>query len=174
MMMKMLEAGGIQLLTDNLRVADIDNPEGYYEFERVKQLDHGDVAWLPQARGRAVKVISALLEHLPPEETYRVILMNRQMEEILASQRKMLVRRGEDPDKTADAKMRDLYVRHLDKVRAWLRVQPNIDLLEMDYNAMLGDPLPYARLVNTFLDTDLDTDAMAGVVDRDLYRNRAR
>ena len=36
MMMKMLEAGGMQILTDNLRTADENNPKGYYEYERVK------------------------------------------------------------------------------------------------------------------------------------------
>ena len=32
MMMKMLEAGGMQVLTDNIRTPDEDNPKGYYEF----------------------------------------------------------------------------------------------------------------------------------------------
>jgi hypothetical protein len=174
MMMKMLEAGGIGLLTDHLRKAEVDNPEGYYEFERVKQLDKGDTAWVPQARGRAVKVISALLEHLPAEEEYRVILMNRRIEEILASQRKMLVRRGENPDKTSDEEMHDLYTRHLAKVRAWLHTRPDIQVLEMDYNALLADPLPHTIRLCQFLGTDLDPQAMISVVDPDLYRNRAR
>jgi hypothetical protein len=173
MMMKMLEAGGIGLLTDHLRKPDVDNPEGYYEFERVKQLDKGDTAWIPQARGRAVKVISALLEHLPAGEEYRVILMNRHIEEILASQRKMLVRRGEDPNKTSDEKMQDLYRKHLAKVRAWLHDHPNVRVLEMDYNAMLVDPLPHAVRVCEFLGSDMDPQAMAAVVDPELYRNRA-
>src|ERR671923_2816349 len=89
MMMKMLAAGKIELFTDNLRVADEDNPEGYFEFERVKKLKDGDFAWLPGAQGKAVKVISALLEFLPSEFNYQVIFMRRRMSEILASQRKM-------------------------------------------------------------------------------------
>lgn len=173
MMMKMLEAAGIELLTDHLRKADIDNPEGYYEFERVKQLDKGDRAWLPQARGRAVKVISALLEHLPAEENYLVIMMHRQIEEILASQKKMLVRRGEDPDKTSDAKMRELYAKHMGQVSAWLEGQPHIKVLDMDYNALLADPLPQASRVASFLGIASAAEAMASVVDPSLYRNRA-
>jgi hypothetical protein len=173
MMMKMLQAGGIVLLTDRLREADADNPEGYYEFERVKQLDKGDTGWLPEARGRAVKVISPLLQYLPPEEEYRVILMNRRMEEILASQRKMLVRRGEDPDKTSDEKMQELYIKHLAKVRAWLHARPNIQVLETDYNALLAEPLPHVLRVCMFLGGDLSPQAMASVVHPDLYRNRA-
>ena len=91
MMMKMIDAGGIPPLTDELRAADEDNPKGYYEFERVKQMDKGDVAWVAEARGKAVKVISALLKHLPADEQYRVIFIRRNIDEILASQRKMLI-----------------------------------------------------------------------------------
>ena len=77
MMMKMLEAGGLAVITDGEREADTDNPRGYYEFERVKKLDKGDTAWVAQAEGRAIKVVSALLEHLPPAYDYRVLFMNR-------------------------------------------------------------------------------------------------
>ena len=172
MMMKMLAAGGVELLTDHLREADIDNPEGYYEFERVKQLDKGDKTWLPQARGRAVKVISALLEHLPAEEGYLVIMMHRRAEEILASQKRMLIRRGEDPDKTSDAKMRELYAKHMGQVSAWLEGQPNIKTLNIDYNAVLAEPLPQASRVAGFLGIPSAAVAMASVVDPNLYRNR--
>ena len=96
MMMKMLEAGGIPPLTDEIRTADTDNPKGYYEFERVKKMDKGDTAWLENAQGKSVKVISALLKHLPSDYRYRVIFMRRDMSEILASQKKMLDHRGED------------------------------------------------------------------------------
>ena len=95
MMMKMLEAGGIPPLTDKIRTADDDNPKGYYEFERVKALDKGDTEWVVDAQGKTVKVISALLKHLPSGYPYRVVYIRRNMTEILASQRKMLLRRGE-------------------------------------------------------------------------------
>jgi hypothetical protein len=95
MMMKMLEAGGIPVLTDYEREADEDNPKGYFEFERVKNLKDGDDAWLPQAKGKVVKVIAALLTDLPSSYEYEVIFMRRAMPEILASQRQMLIRRGE-------------------------------------------------------------------------------
>ncbi len=69
MMMKMFEAGGLEPFVDNIRKADPDNPKGYYEFERVKQLEN-DKTWLPEARGKVVKVVSALLKHLPPKYVY--------------------------------------------------------------------------------------------------------
>jgi hypothetical protein len=174
MMMKMLAAGGLPVLTDGIRQADEDNPEGYYEFERVKALPKGDHAWLAEAQGKAVKVIAALLEYLPPGYTYRVIFMHRRMEEILASQRKMLQRRGEDADKVSDEEMARLFEKHLQRVRAWLAARPDVAVLDVDYNRLLADPRPYAEQVNYFLGGGLDVDRMVEVVNPDLYRNRAR
>ena len=173
MMMKMLEAGGLSLLTDHLRTPDEDNPKGYYEFERVKQLPKGDTAWLAEAEGKAVKVISALLEHLPPTYHYKVIFMNRNMQEVLASQRKMLIRRGEDPNKVSEEELARLFQKHLRKVKNWLRGQPNMEVLEIDYNAMIANPLPYVQRINAFLGGWLNEEAMIQVVDPTLYRNRA-
>lgn len=173
MMMKMLEAGGLPVLIDGLRAPDPDNPEGYYEMERVKALDKGDAAWIADAPGKGVKVISALLEHLPAEHTYRVIFMHRRMDEVLASQRKMLARRGEPVDAVADEQMAALFAKHVAKVQAWLRSRPNFTLLDVDYNAMLLDPAPHVAAVNHFLDDRLDAQAMLAVVNPDLYRNRA-
>lgn len=173
MMMKMLEAGGLPVLTDDIRTADVDNPKGYYEFERVKQLDKGDHAWLADAQGKVVKVISALLEHLPPGYSYRVIFVERQIDEVLASQKKMLARRGEPTDRVSDEEMARLFAKHVQKVKVWLSAQPNFAVLYVDYNRMLADPLPYVRQVNQFLGSKLDEARMAQAVDPELYRNRA-
>ncbi len=172
MMMKMLEAGGMELIIDGIRTADEDNPKGYYEFERVKQLDKGDTAWVAEAQGKAVKVISALLEHLPPEYEYKVLFMNRKMPEVLASQRKMLERRGEKSE-ISDEKLAELLRKHVQQVKLWLARQPNFAMLDLDYNAMLADPEPWAEKVNAFLGGGLDVRAMVEVVDPNLYRNRA-
>ncbi len=172
MMMKMLEAGGIPPLTDHLRTPDEDNPKGYYEFERVKKLRAGDTAWLPQARGKAVKVIAALLPYLPDTYRYKVLFMRRAMPEILASQRKMLLRRGEDPDKMDDAELARLFEKHLRHVAAWLAVQPHIACLDVHYNQVLQDPRPHVERIRAFLGRPLDTEAMCAVVDPTLYRQR--
>jgi len=172
MMMKMLEAGGIPPLTDNLRAADEDNPKGYYEFERVKKLKEGDTAWLPEAQGKAVKVISALLTHLPGAYTYKVIFMHRAIPEILASQRKMLIRRGEDPDKVSDAELAALFQKHLAQVEAWLAAQPHVQRLDIDYNQIVQDPEPFIARLDAFLPNRLDTQAMSAVIDPSLYRQR--
>ena len=172
MMMKMLEAGGLPPLTDNLRTADEDNPKGYYEFERVKQLPKGDVAWLPEAQGKVVKVIAALLPYLPGTYRYRVIFMQRAMAEILASQRQMLIRRGEDPDKIGDDMMAKLFEKHLRQVNDWVGQQPNVERLDVNYNDMLKNPRPFIERINALLDSQLNTEKMEQVVDPSLHRQR--
>jgi hypothetical protein len=172
MLMSMLDAGGIPPITDDIRTADEDNPKGYYEFERVKALDKGDTAWVADAQGKSVKVISALLKYLPPEYQYKIIYVRRNMQEILASQRKMLVRRGEDPDKVDDAQMAALFEKHVSQVESWLREQPNIQVLYEHYSDILADPEKEARRIDDFLGGRLQVERMAEAVDPDLYRNR--
>ena len=171
MMMKMLEAGGIEPLMDNLRAADDDNPKGYFEFERVKQIEH-DKAWLADAGGRAVKLISALLKHLPSTYNYKVIFMRRAMSEILASQRQMLLRRGEPADAVPDEKMAAMFDKHIAQVESWLATQPNIETVYVSYNEVMKDPRPHAERINAFLGGSLNVEAMAEVADRSLYRQK--
>jgi Sulfotransferase domain len=171
MMMKMLEAGGLDPLTDNIRTADEDNPKGYFEFERVKQIEN-DKAWLEDARGRVVKMISALLKHLPPSYAYKVIFMRRAMPEILASQRQMLIRRGEPADAVPDDKMAAMFNKHVAQVESWLAAQPNIEVLYVSYNDVMKDSRPRAEQINTFLGGSLKVDEMVSVVDRALYRQQ--
>jgi hypothetical protein len=172
MMMKMLEAGGLPPLTDHLRTADEDNPKGYYEFERVKQLPKGDVAWLPEAQGKVVKVIAALLPSLPGGYHYRVIFMQRAMPEVLASQRQMLIRRGEDPNKIPDDVLAKLFEKHLRQVNDWVSQQVNVERLDVNYNEMLKNPQPFIEQIDAFLGNQLDKAKMATVVDPALHRQR--
>ena len=172
MMMKMLEAGGVPPLTDEIRTADKDNPKGYYEFERVKKMPDGDKAWMVEARGKSVKIISALLEHLPPEYSYKVIFMRRDMNEILASQKKMLIRQGKPTDKVSDEDLAKMYEKHLAKVQAWLTSQPNVSTLDVDYNLLLENPRSYLERIRNFLGVDLNIERMGNVIDPALYRQR--
>lgn len=173
MLMKMLEAGGIEPLTDNIRTADEDNPKGYYEFERVKQLKQ-DSDWLEDARERAVKIISALLKHLPQDHAYvyKVIFVRRKLEEVLASQKQMLIRRGEPADTISDEKMAELFRKHLSQVEAWMDEQPNVEVLYVSYNEVLEHPQEQAQRINQFLGSTLDVERMASVVDKSLHRQR--
>lgn len=174
MMMKMLEAGGKTVLTDNLREADANNPKGYYEFERVKQMKDGDVAWLPEAVGKVVKIVTGLITYLPPEYSYKVIFMQRDLNEVLSSQKKMLGRLGKNDDNIPDDKMAQTYEEHIKQVKAWLVRQANIEVLYVNYNAMIANPTEFLQRVNSFLGGGMDVPTMASVVDGDLYRERKK
>ena len=122
----------------------------------MKQLPKGDVAWLPDAQGKVVKVIAALLPSLPGGYHYRVIFMQRAMPEVLASQRQMLIRRGEDPDKIPDEVIAKLFEKHLRQVDDWIKQQPNVERLDVNYNEMLKHPQPFIAQINAFLGNQLD------------------
>jgi len=172
MMMKMLEAGGLSALTDNIRTADDDNLQGYYEFERVKAMKDGDTGWVGEAQGKVIKVISALLESLPAGYHYKVIFMEREMMEILASQRKMLERRGKPGNPAEDGKFAELYGKHLEKIKAWLARQENMEVLYVRYNEMLKEPAVLAGGVAEFLGIPVDVRAMSEVPQEQYYRQR--
>ena len=171
MMMRMLAAGGMRIVSDDRRRADEDNPVGYYELERVKDLERGATDWVAGARGAAVKVVSPLLRHLPPRFRYRVIFMERDLREVLASQRKMLARRRED-DGVPDEELLWRYREHLETVRFQLRFRPCFETLFLDYRSSVASPEATARRVAAFVGGDLDLDAMTAAVDPALYRKR--
>ncbi len=173
MMMKMLEAGGLTIMTDGVREADEDNPRGYYELERVKHLEkEPDRSWVAEAKGKVLKVISHLLKELPDDCFYRVIFMRRDLVEVVASQNKMLERRGEE-NPIEDARVTELYRKHIIHAKVMMRVRPNFELLEIEYRNALADPARLAARVNDFLGASLDLARMSGAVDPNLYRNRA-
>ena len=172
MMMKMLEAGGLPIMTDNVRTADVDNPKGYYEYERVKDLEkETDKSYLRDGRGKVLKVISFLLKDLPDDNAYRIIFMRRDLQEVLASQNKMLAHRGE-ADASDDRAMADAYLNHLASVRILARKRPNFEMIEVRYDTTVNQPAEAARQVNIFLGGRLDERKMTEVVDAELYRNR--
>jgi len=170
MMMKMLETGGLPVIIDNIRKADDDNPNGYYEFEAVKQTRE-DAGWLTTAAGKVVKMVYRLLYDLPSSHSYRVVFMRRDLNEVLASQQVMLERNGKDLG-ISDEQMAAMFRSQLRQFEQWIKTQPNFQILEVSYNELLADPLPQIDRINTFLDGTLDAAAMAEVVNPSLYRNR--
>jgi hypothetical protein len=175
MVMNMLEAGGVPLLTDGLRASDENNPNGYFEFEPVKQLEENtDASWLPDARGKAVKIISFLLTWLPETYNYRVVFLQRDLDEVIASQNKMLAQRGDSGGATGDDKMRRIYTRHLQEVERFLSRRGCFMSLSVHYRTVIERPREEAGRISHFLGRPLGIDRMAAVVDRRLYRNRDR
>ena len=161
------------MFADDVRMADEDNPNGYYEFEEVKKLERTtDRSWLGDARGKALKVISFLLQYLPDTYHYKIIFVNRDLAEVLASQKKMLERRGEDRDKIDDEEMARLFEAHLQKVRGNLTNRTNCDVLYVEHRETLNAPDKVANEINDFLGNHLNVQAMTQVVDQELYRNR--
>jgi LPS sulfotransferase NodH len=171
MMMKMLASGGIEIYTDNVRQADEDNPQGYYEVEKVKKLQE-DAAWLHHVRGRAVKIVSSLLYYVPFSLPYKVVFMRRDMEEILLSQQKMLERSGQSADQEANNMLAQKFETHLQKIITWIDAQRHIDCLYVDYKKIVEDPVSYAQKIQEFLGQPLNIEAMVSAVNPSLYRNR--
>lgn len=169
LMMQMLDRGGIEAVTDVIREADVDNPRGYYEFERVKKTKE-DPTWVIEARGKAVKLVSQILYDLPTTERYRVIFMERDLDEMLVSQEKMLERLGRPA--APREPMKQAFLGHLEKLRAWLPHQTHLTVLDVRYNELMADPEAQARRISEFLGGRADADAMAAAVDPTLYRNR--
>jgi Sulfotransferase domain len=170
MAMRLLEAGGLDVVADNLRQADEDNPNGYYEYERVKNLKT-DHTWLSHAHGKVVKMVSMLLYELPADKNYKIVFMRRDLDEVCASQGVMLKRRGEKP-RAGDETMGKLYSTHLREIESWLTTQQNIEILFVNYNDIMENPEKGVEEMNKFFGNRLSTDRMISVVDKSLYRNR--
>jgi len=171
MMMRMLEAGGVPVLTDGVRKANSDNPFGYYEFEPVKTLKR-DSSWLPDACGKAVKMVYLLLYDLPATSRYKVIFMHRNLRETLASQQVMLARNGNGTGDREPDRLIELFQGQLRDVETWLRTQDNFDVLYVDYNVTLRQTAQTCASISAFLDVNLDEPRMKSVVDQTLYRQR--
>lgn len=171
MMMQMLDEGGIPPLTDKEREANIDNPKGYYEFERVKKLPE-DTGWLEDARGKAVKVLAELIKHLPEGYDYKVVFMHRNLKEMIESQKKMLKRRGEDPDEVSDAELMAMFKKYRKMLKKTIDEHPDMEVIYVSYNQIMQNPKEGIESVDEFFNGDLDKKKMLSVVDKDLYRNR--
>jgi hypothetical protein len=173
LMMHMLAAGGVPVLSDGERRADIDNPRGYLEWERIKQLPK-DPALIREAEGKAVKVISQLLLSLPAGHEYRVIFMQRPLPEVMASQDEMLRRRGKFDPGDDNSIVARAFQDHLSDVYAWLNSKPYVRVSRVQYHSVLNEPKEAAEAVTKFLELPLDIQAMTRQVDSTLYRQRRK
>lgn len=177
LMMQMLDASGMPVLSDGERKADTDNPKGYLEWERVKQLPK-DPSLIAQAEGKVVKVISQLILSLPMDHDYRIVFMQRPLPEVLKSQDEMLRHRGNQDSvatsSAASSAIEEAFQRHLIEVNKWLIGKPNVRMTRVHYHRVLREPKSVAEELAVFLERPLDVDAMAAQVDGSLYRNRMK
>lgn len=170
LMMQLLDAAGVALVVDGVRGADADNPRGYFECEAVKRLAT-NAECLTTAPGRAIKIVSALVRHLPTTHDYRVLWMQRPLTEVLASQAAMLARRAQ-PAATDDDRLAEFFAQHLRTLEGWLAAQPNLRVLPVEYHALLRTPAEQLERIAVFLERPLDAARATAVVDPQLYRQR--
>jgi hypothetical protein len=173
LMMQMLDAGGLSVLSDGERKADTDNPKGYLEWERIKQLPK-DPSLIAEAEGKVVKVISQLILTLPPGHEYRIVFMQRPLPEVLKSQDEMLRRRGNEDSNADTSAIEAAFQRHLIEVNKWLAGKVNMQVCRVHYHRVLREPKAVAEEVASFLGLLLDIEAMVGQVDGSLYRKRMK
>jgi hypothetical protein len=173
MMMRMLSEGGLDPMVDSLRAADEDNPNGYFEIELSKKLTVGEKQWLYLSQGRVVKIISYLLEFLPDDLTYNIIFMERDIAEVLASQKKMLIRRNEQTDIT-DEQMKAQFNEHVRAVKYWVARKPNMRVLYVKYGDIMNSSATAVESIAAFLELPLNIEAMQAVPNQSLYRNRSQ
>jgi len=172
LMMRMLVAGGFPALTDEVRMADEDNPTGYFEWERMKQLPQ-QPELMEEAEGKVVKVVSQLLFALPDGHDYQILFMQRPLPEVLASQAEMIRRRGTSGAALPHMAMSAALATHVNQVRSWLRDKANVSLCYVEYHQLLFEPLRASQTIREFVKRPLDVAAMSRQVDQSLYRQRA-
>jgi hypothetical protein len=166
MLMRMLESGGVPVLRDDSRAPDENNPNGYYELERVKRLHRdADKSWLADGEGKALKVVSWLLPHLPETRSYRVIFMLRPLREVVASQNRMLDVLSEPRGNENDDRLIESYERHLAQVQSFLDSRPSFTTLQVKYRDVIADPATECQRIARFVGRELDVAGMSHVVD---------
>jgi hypothetical protein len=173
MMMQMLAAAGLPAYADEKRIPDEDNPRGYFEHEQATRL-HQDASWIPEARGKAVKIVAHLLPFLPVGEQYRLIFMHRDIREVVASQKAMLERLGRKGGGLAEARLLRAYTQQLMRVQTWLRRRAEIPVLALSYAEALADPATAAAKLARFLGQPFDREAAAAAVEPALRHQQAR
>ena len=171
LMMNMLDAAGIEILTDGQRAADEDNPRGYFEYLPATQL-RTERAWIPDAKGKAVKIVAQLLRYLPKNQKYRFILMDRSLDEVLASQEKMLARNGKQQPESSDSDaLKRVFKQQLTRTRHFLE-KSMCDLMVVPFSQCISEPQAVAEKLGDFLNLEFDAKDIAARIDSKLYRNR--
>jgi len=171
-MMQMLDKGGLEIFTDGLRTPDENNPKGYYEHELVKSLARNKT-WMKDAMGKGVKVISHLLFELPANYRYRIIFMERDLDEVIKSQHHMLVRDGKAKEDALNLRIVNAFKQNLERVQTWVPQQQNMEILYVSHRNLVNNPTEELKKINAFLGGTMNVDAMAAVVDKSLHREKS-
>ena len=170
LMMQMPEAGGLSVLKDDERKPNEANPRGYYEFKRVRNLNY-DKAWLFDAAGKCVKVVSPLIRFLVDGFNYRFVFMERDLREVIASQRTMLRKTGRRGARIDEEDLLNLYERQLKDVGNFLRLA-GYSVVYVDFRECILNPAKVGGRLSEFFDGGFDIESAKCIVDPTLYRQR--
>jgi len=174
MMMQMLDHAGIEIYTDKIREADSNNPKGYYEHNNVKSLRRNK-RWVAESMDKAVKVISNFIPHLPLIYNYKIIFMERDLDEILTSQREMLMKLGaKDRHEEYPLQVMNSFKKSRDKSKLWASKQSNIEMIEVAYSDVIDNPFEEALRISEFLDHRVTPEDLIKPIDTKLYRQRKK
>lgn len=172
LMMQILTAAEIPLLTDGNRDADDSNPRGYFEFDPVKNLA-ADQSWVSSACGKGVKIILQLLPHLPGEVGLDVIMMDRPISEVVASQNTMLKRMGLE-SKADPQVLASVFERQRQEAIEFLERRQRTRWIEISHPKLLSDTLSEIGRIRDFLKIDPSREpAMLNCVEPSLHRTKA-
>lgn len=172
MMMQLLHAADIPIITDQVRKPDTSNAKGYYEHEGVKALAQQHYDCLANAQGCAIKIVSSLLKHLPKNQGYKIVFMQRNLDDVLASQQAMLKQLESESKKDHDPQLKQLYTNHLIQVKHWLTRQSYIDVLYVDYNQSVNHPQHIIHSLSRFLNITPDHTKLQNVIDKNMQHHR--
>jgi hypothetical protein len=173
LLMSLVGQLGVPLLTDDVRKPDSSNPKGFFEYEPVKTMYKGENRWLEFAKGKCVKIISPLLPYLSPQYNYYVLFINREIREIIKSQKVM--RNVTDANNIVDdSKLMENYKRHLMTTERWLSSQKNIQVIYFDFNKIIAkSPEELEKLIKSFQPFNIkNNNDVFHIIEQDLYRNR--
>ncbi len=170
-MMQVLLAGGMQILTDNFRKPDVNNPKGYFEYEKVKLLPR-DNNWIHEAEGKAVKIIVQLITYLPQDRQYSVIIMDRDPDEIIMSQNKMIENLGGNKPSISPSMLKQTFISQFEKAEKYLSENKCFNFFKVNYNELVMDDKEIIDELNIKLNLNLDVSKSKSIIDSSLYRNK--
>ena len=170
MMMQVLEAAGIKIHTDNERVADDSNPKGYNEYEPVKHL-HKQNKWLQEVESKGIKIVMPHIFKLPPRHTYKVIHIERKLDDVLMSQELMKERLNPAYKTTFNFSLYTSFTQELEKLDQWVNHFQNVERLKLNYDQVIAEPLIAAEKVKLFVNSKNDIKAIAQAIDPELKRS---
>ncbi|GBE29647.1 hypothetical protein BMS3Bbin04_00668 [bacterium BMS3Bbin04] len=171
LVMQMLQAGGMSLLVDERRVADVHNPRGYFEYDPVKRIKQ-DISWLPLAQGKAVKIVVPLVNVVAMlEVNATVLLIRREMSAVMLSQKRMAEAGGVSVSDEDQTRLRLVFERELVEIRSLIEANPLQQLIELRFEDVLQNPLSEANRLAIQIPMYLDAAAMASAVDTGLNRS---